>query len=96
MTITDQQDEVWTRQQMAAVGTCNVLRKAVDEFMDRIDNLAPGRKPRRHPDPGPALDTPAHLAEEMTDTLAGWVSSVCKELGLLEQLDEQRRPRAAG
>lgn len=78
------------RQCFAAVGVCTVLRGAVEEFMERIDNLWPGR-PRGTVD-SVDFDKPGQLAAEMRETIGGWCDSVVTELMELEKID--RAPKA--
>jgi hypothetical protein len=80
------------RQCFAAVGVGRVLQLAVDEFIDRIDNLWPGRA---RDVVSTDFDTPGALALEMRETIGGWTESVVTELMKLEKLDRVAKAEAS-
>jgi hypothetical protein len=81
------------RQCFAAIGVGRVLQMAVDEFIDRIDNLWPGRP--RGTIESVDFDTPGQLAIEMRETIVGCTESVVTELMELEKLDREPKEDAS-
>lgn len=84
----------WELHRFAALGIGRqVLAHAVDEYMNRIDNLhdtrwKPGDDGVTCAPRGGILDTPEELADEMKETLMAWIESIIDELMKMQAIYE--------